>query len=172
MKIILLGTAYPYRGGLAEFNERLTKQFNNEGHQARIETFTLQYPDFLFPGKTQYSTEAAPADLDITRGMNAVKPAQLDSRGARKLKKEGVPPDPDSGCPYWVPQMAPPASAPFAPHSTQQTITPRWWAILHNVLPPRAQGQPTRCCRATSSSRLMAGVHPSPKSVMDDLDEF
>ena len=60
MKIILLGTSWPFRGGLATFNERLAKQFMAEGHDVEIWTFTLQYPSFLFPGKTQYSKEPAP----------------------------------------------------------------------------------------------------------------
>ena len=53
MRIILVGTAFPYRGGLAAFNERLALEFQSEGDEIYIETFTLQYPDFLFPGKTQ-----------------------------------------------------------------------------------------------------------------------
>ena len=65
MKIMILGTAYPYRGGMADFNERLAHQFINEGHEVKIWTFTLQYPSFLFPGKTQYSPDPAPQDLDI-----------------------------------------------------------------------------------------------------------
>ena len=60
MKIMLIGTAYPYRGGLAVYNERLMRQFQNEGHEVEILTFTLQYPSFLFPGKTQYSEEPMP----------------------------------------------------------------------------------------------------------------
>ncbi|HQJ90159.1 MAG TPA: glycosyl transferase family 1, partial [Paludibacteraceae bacterium] len=43
MKITILGTAYPYRGGLSAFNERLAKEFMDEGHEVKIETFTLQY---------------------------------------------------------------------------------------------------------------------------------
>lgn len=51
MKIVLVGTAYPYRGGLASFNERLMQQFQDEGDQVEIQTFSLQYPSFLFRGK-------------------------------------------------------------------------------------------------------------------------
>jgi D-inositol-3-phosphate glycosyltransferase len=51
MKIIITGPAHPYRGGIAAFNDRLAVEFIKEGHDVRIETFTLQYPDFLFPGK-------------------------------------------------------------------------------------------------------------------------
>ena len=53
MKIAILGTAWPYRGGIAAFNERLAKEFISEGHQVDLITFTLQYPSFLFPGKSQ-----------------------------------------------------------------------------------------------------------------------
>lgn len=73
-KIVILGPAYPYRGGLASFNERLALQFLNEGHEVVIYTFTLQYPNFLFPGKTQYSTGAAPENLKIERKVSSVNP--------------------------------------------------------------------------------------------------
>ena len=38
MKIAILGTAYPYRGGIAAFNERLAKELIAEGHQLTIHT--------------------------------------------------------------------------------------------------------------------------------------
>ena len=66
-KIIIIGTAYPYRGGLSAFNERLAKEYVLQGHDVEIYTFTLQYPSFLFPGKTQYSNEPAPDRLKIFR---------------------------------------------------------------------------------------------------------
>ena len=64
--ILIIGPAHPLRGGLATFNERLAREFQSEGHHVNIVTFSLQYPDFLFPGKTQYSTEPAPEDLKIS----------------------------------------------------------------------------------------------------------
>ena len=54
MKIIIVGTSYPFRGGLAAFNERLAGEFMKQGNEVEIYTFTLQYPSFLFPGKTQF----------------------------------------------------------------------------------------------------------------------
>ena len=74
MRIGILGTTWPYRGGLSAFNERLARQFIAEGHEVEIFTFTMQYPDFLFPGKTQYSDAPQPADLSITRTMNSIEP--------------------------------------------------------------------------------------------------
>jgi len=46
-RIVILGTAYPFRGGLAVYNERLAKALNEEGHEVTIETFKLQYPGFI-----------------------------------------------------------------------------------------------------------------------------
>ena len=103
MNIVIVGTAYPYRGGLATFNERLARQFSLEGHDVRIETFTLQYPNFLFPGKTQYSTEKAPSDLHIVRSLNSCNPFSWIRLG-HKLRKEA----PDLViCCYWMAFMAP-----------------------------------------------------------------
>ena len=60
MKIIIVGTAYPYRGGLAAFNERLAREFVRQGNEVEIYTFTLQYPSFLFPGKHSFRTTKLP----------------------------------------------------------------------------------------------------------------
>jgi D-inositol-3-phosphate glycosyltransferase len=73
-KIILLGTAHPFRGGLASYNERLALEFIKEGHEVEIFTFTVQYPNFLFPGKSQFSEEPAPKNLIIKRKVNSVNP--------------------------------------------------------------------------------------------------
>ena len=63
MKIVIVGTAHPYRGGLAAYNERLAHEFVKEGHEVEVFTFSLQYPSFLFPGKSQFSDEKAPSGL-------------------------------------------------------------------------------------------------------------
>ena len=89
MKIVILGTAYPYRGGLAAFNERLASQFLKEGHEVEVLTFTLQYPSFLFPGKTQYSSEKAPDGLRIRRVLNSCNPLNW-IRVGRELNKEAA----------------------------------------------------------------------------------
>lgn len=51
MKIAILGSAHPLRGGLAAFNERLAYQLQQQGHEVVIYSFSLQYPSFLFPAK-------------------------------------------------------------------------------------------------------------------------
>ena len=73
MKIVIVGSAHPYRGGLASFSERLASEFVAEGHDVEIVTFTLQYPSFLFPGKTQFTDSPKP-QLDIVRRINSTNP--------------------------------------------------------------------------------------------------
>jgi glycosyltransferase involved in cell wall biosynthesis len=102
-KIIILGTAHPFRGGLASYNERLAKQFQDEGHEVEIITFTTQYPNFLFPGKTQYSEEPASKDLKITRMVSSINPFNWLKVG-NYIKKQ----NPDILIfKYWLPFMGP-----------------------------------------------------------------
>ena len=74
MKVIILGSAHPLRGGLASYNERLAREFIRQGHSVQIYTFSLQYPEFLFPGTSQYSDQPAPGDLYIHVKVNSVNP--------------------------------------------------------------------------------------------------
>ena len=103
MKIISIGPAYPYRGGLASFNERLTQQFTSEGHEIEIFTFTLQYPEFLFPGKTQYTEGPPPEKIKITRNINSINPLSWIAVGLKiKRKKPDV-----LLIRFWLPLMGP-----------------------------------------------------------------
>lgn len=102
-KVVIIGPAHPLRGGLATFNHRLAKQFNDEGHECSIYSFSLQYPSFLFPGKTQYSEEPAPEHLVIHTVINSVNPFNWIKMGNR-LKKES----PDLIIVrFWLPFMGP-----------------------------------------------------------------
>jgi glycosyltransferase involved in cell wall biosynthesis len=102
-RVIIIGPAHPLRGGLATFNQRLAKEFLDEGFSCSIFSFSLQYPSFLFPGTTQYSTEAAPAELQIFSKINSVNPFNWIAIGDQ-LRKSG----PDIiVVRYWLPFMGP-----------------------------------------------------------------
>ena len=103
MKISLLGPAYPFRGGLATFNERLARQFSSECKDTDIRTFTRQYPRFLFPGKTQYSNGPAPEGIKIIRELNSINPFSWIRTGL-KIRKERTD---ILLIRYWLPFMAP-----------------------------------------------------------------
>jgi glycosyltransferase involved in cell wall biosynthesis len=102
-KVVIIGPAFHLRGGLASFDERLAKAFIENGDDATIYTFSLQYPDFLFPGTTQYSSEAAPKDINIKVCINSVNPFNWIKVG-NELKK--IKPD-IIVVRYWLPFMGP-----------------------------------------------------------------
>jgi glycosyltransferase involved in cell wall biosynthesis len=56
LKIAILSCFYPYRGGISQFNACLFGELSKE-HVVRAFNFKRQYPEFLFPGKTQMVTE-------------------------------------------------------------------------------------------------------------------
>lgn len=102
-KIVIIGPAHPLRGGLASFDERLARAFQQQGDDTTIYTFSLQYPDFIFPGTTQYSTEPAPTDIKIKVCINSVNPFNWLKVG-NELKK--LQPD-IIVVRFWLPLMGP-----------------------------------------------------------------
>ena len=102
-KVIIIGPAHPLRGGLATFNQRLAKEFIDEGYNASIYSFSLQYPSFLFPGKTQYTDEPAPENITIHSVINSINPFNWIKVG-NWLKKQ----KPDFiVVRFWLPFMGP-----------------------------------------------------------------
>ncbi len=103
MKIIIIGPAYPYRGGIADTNESLCETFNAHGHDAMLVTFTVQYPDFLFPGKSQYRTEDIPPKCHIERLIHTLNPLNWwqVARRINRMKPDLV------IVRYWMPFFAP-----------------------------------------------------------------
>jgi glycosyltransferase involved in cell wall biosynthesis len=103
MRVIIIGPAWPLRGGLASFDQRLCRSFKEEGHSCSIYSFSLQYPAFLFPGTTQYSSDPAPDNIEIHSVINSINPFNWQAIGKR-LKKEA----PDlMVVRYWLPFMGP-----------------------------------------------------------------
>lgn len=129
LHIVIVGTAYPFRGGLATFNQRLAQQFQAEGHHVELITFTTQYPSFLFPGKTQFSNEPAPAGLTIRRAVNSCNPLTWIKVGHQLCKQR---PDLVISC-YWMAFFAPAfATIERLVHRNRHT---RCVALVHNMIP-------------------------------------
>lgn len=124
-KIIIIGPAYPYRGGIAAFNERLAHELIAQGNDVEAITFTLQYPSFLFPGKTQFSEGPAPADLKIDRKINSMNPFNWIKVGRQlKRKKADL-----IVIAFWLPYMAP-ALGTIARISRTPVV-----GLVHNLIP-------------------------------------
>lgn len=128
-KVVIIGPAHPLRGGLASFNERLARQFQQEGYDVTIYTFSLQYPGFLFPGTTQYSSEPAPTDIKIKVRINSVNPLNWISVGneLKKLRPHLI------VVRYWLPFMGP-ALGTILRNAKKNDFT-RIVCIADNVLP-------------------------------------
>lgn len=72
-KIIIIGPAYPYRGGNSLYvtfvYEILSKEFD-----VKIFNYKLLYPSFLFPGKTQFDTSGEVKKIHSERIINSLNP--------------------------------------------------------------------------------------------------
>lgn len=101
--IVLLSPAHPLRGGIAAFTERFAMELQQEGHEVIIYSFSLQYPGFLFPGTTQFSSDPAPPGLTIRTCINSVNPLNWLKVGLelRRLCPDLIVPR------YWLPFMGP-----------------------------------------------------------------
>lgn len=165
LRVVIVGTAYPYRGGLAAFNERLAREFAARGAEVSIVTFTLQYPSFLFPGKTQYSDGPAPEGLDIRRLVNSVNPLSW-IRAARHIRRMA----PDIVVmKYWLPYMAP-ALGSIARMSRRRGSRTRVVSILDNMIPHEARPGDSLLSRWFCGS--VDGFVAMSESVLSDIDIF
>ncbi|HTM66120.1 MAG TPA: glycosyltransferase [Flavipsychrobacter sp.] len=104
LNIVIIGSAHPLRGGgIATFNERMAEVLQQQGHRVTIYSFSLQYPSFLFPGKSQFTDEPAPQNLTIKSVINSINPLTWIKVG-NEIKKER----PDLVIVrYWLPFMGP-----------------------------------------------------------------
>ena len=102
-KVIIIGPAHPYRGGIANFNNSLADAFFKNGDDIEILSFKLQYPSFLFPGKTQFESSDPPKNIKIKSIINSINPFNWFNV-AREINRK----DPDFVIiRYWLPFMGP-----------------------------------------------------------------
>jgi glycosyltransferase involved in cell wall biosynthesis len=163
-KIVIIGPAHPLRGGLATFDQRLCKQFIDEGHSCCIYSFSLQYPSFLFPGTTQYTTEPAPADLEIYSVINSVHPLNWLQVGnaLRRIRPDII------VVRFWLPIMGP-ALGTIVRRARKNKHT-RVIAITDNIIPHEKRPGDTAFTRYFLNS-CDAFITMSEK-VMTDLRQF
>ncbi|MDX1940121.1 MAG: glycosyltransferase [Saprospiraceae bacterium] len=102
-RVIILSPAHPLRGGIAALSERLAQELQYRGAEVKIYSFSLQYPSFLFPGKTQFTDDPAPKGLEINTLVNSINPFNW-WRVGKMIRHEA----PDLLLiRYWLPFMAP-----------------------------------------------------------------
>jgi glycosyltransferase involved in cell wall biosynthesis len=128
MHIVIVGPAYPLRGGIAHFNATLAQELGRR-HRVETVTFSKQYPALLFPGRTQQDLSAplhaapAPQLIDSINPLNWIRVGrQLRRRNADAFIFH-----------YWLPFFAPCFStiARVAARGTRTRVI----LICHNLLP-------------------------------------
>ncbi len=163
-KVLIIGPAYPLRGGLATFDELFCKAFHEQGHDCEIISYSLQYPGFLFPGSTQYDTSGkAPAHLKIHTLINSVNPFSW-FKTAKFIKAQ----KPDFIVfRFWIPFMAP-ALGCIARLVRRKGI--KVLAITDNVMPH--ENFPAKKQLANYFIKGCDGFITMSKAVMRDLEKF
>lgn len=127
MRIAILSCFYPFRGGISQLNAAILQELGKE-HTVKAFNFKRQYPEFLFPGKTQYVTpddEAVPVESEAL--LDSIGPVSW-IKSARKIKEW----NPDVLIiRYWVSYLAP-ALGFVARHMSKKC---KVIAIFDNVIP-------------------------------------
>ena len=163
-KVVILGSAHPLRGGLAAYNERLARAFIQNGDAVKMINFSLQYPGFLFPGKTQFSNEPPPNDLDIETCVNSINPINWIRVGWR-IKKM----NPDLLIiKFWIPFMGPCLGtiARIARKNRKTKVV----SILDNIIPH--EKRPGDRLLASYFVKPVDGFVAMSRQVLGDLDFF
>ena len=163
-KIFIIGPAYPLRGGLATFDELFCTAFNEQGHDCEIISYSLQYPNFLFPGSTQFDTTGvAPKHIKIHTLINSVNPLSW-IKTANFIKKQ----KPDFIVfRFWIPFMGP-ALGSIARMVRKSGI--KVLAITDNVIPHEKRIGDAAFAKYFIKS--CDGFVTMSKAVMKDLENF
>lgn len=127
MKIVILSTFYPFRGGIAQFNALVFRELEKK-HQVTAVTFKRQYPNFLFPGKTQLvSSEDIADEIPAKRWLDTINPFTYFTTGKKiqELQPEII------ITKYWMTFFAPSLGFVLG----MQKRKTKKIAILDNVIP-------------------------------------
>ena len=128
LKFVLVGTAYPHRGGIAHYVALLSRALREAGHEVKVVSFTRQYPSLLFPGKTQDDVGPETIRVDSERLIDSIGPWSW-FRAARRIRD--IAPD-LVVFKYWMPFFGP-AYGTIARRLRRAGI--RTCFLLDNVLP-------------------------------------
>lgn len=103
MKIAILSSFYPFRVGMAHLNTRLCVELS-KAHEVKAFSFTTLYPNFLFPGQTQFVSKDDPVpEIRGERVLSSINPLSYVTT-AKAINKYS----PDVLIiPYWMSFLAP-----------------------------------------------------------------
>jgi glycosyltransferase involved in cell wall biosynthesis len=128
MNITLIGPVYPYRGGIAHVNTLLARALKDHGHHTQVISFMKQYPNWLYPGRSDKDPSKRPLRIDAEFLLNPLRPWTWYQTTKRILKFH-----PDMVVIHWWTTFW---AIPFAALSTslrRKSISIVY--LIHNVVP-------------------------------------
>jgi D-inositol-3-phosphate glycosyltransferase len=163
-RIVILGSAWPLRGGIAAFNQRLAVEYLRMGHEVIIYNFSLQYPSFLFPGKTQYSDDPKPSVPEIRSTVNSMNPLSWIRTGneIKSLRPDLL------IVPFWIPFMG--MCLGTIAGIVRKNRHTRIISLVHNMIPHERRIGDVFLSRFFV--RRMDGFVAMSQSVLDDIGKF
>ena len=162
-KVVIVGPAFPLRGGIANFNEALSKEMNLKGYDTELVSFSYQYPKFLFPGKTQFVDGKGPEGLKIFTRINSVNPLNWikTAKFITRLKPDYV------IIRFWLPFMGM-ALGTIAGKLRKKSV--KVLAITDNVIPHESRLGDRLLTKYFL--RRCDGFITLSKSVLEDISQF
>lgn len=161
MKIAVVGPFPPYRGGIAHFNERLAQALHDQGHEVFAVNFSFQYPDFLFPGKSQVENKSIEYPYRHERLINTINPISWYN-AASVVNKFA----PDLVIfRFWLPLIAPALGTVAGRLKATQRV-----AIMDNVIPHEKRPGDKRLTQYFVDR--MDGFVTLAEALNEDLDQF
>lgn len=128
MRIAVVGPTYPHRGGIAHYTTLLASHLSQH-YLTRLYSFRQQYPNYLFPGRSQLDPSPAPlVEVDARRWLVPWLPPTW-----WRVKQDWVAWQPSLMIfQWWVPFMA-----PMTIWLARQAHRSRACVVMvcHNVLP-------------------------------------
>jgi glycosyltransferase involved in cell wall biosynthesis len=128
MKILLFGPAYPLRGGVVQLIALLYEHLNRRGHDVEVINFKRQYPNFLFPGKTQKEFSEEPFRVPNKALIDTINPVNWIHYGLSLRQRHA---DLVMST-YWMPFFAPSTGTL---HGLLRSPKTKTLTLMHNVIP-------------------------------------
>jgi len=160
MRIAILSPFYPYRGGIAQFSAMLYNALTEKGNTVKAFNFKKLYPDFLFPGKTQYvEKEDTAIVIESDRCLNSIN---IYSYAATLKHIKNFHPD-ILIISYWMSFFAPEYA--YIAHAMKKRC--KVIALVHNAIPhePHLYDKPL----ASLFFKQCSGFAVMSQKVVDDI---
>lgn len=126
-KIYIVSPFYPYRGGIAQFSDALASSLKTTNDIQKI-NYKRLYPDFLFPGKSQFIEDHNKSKVMVKDGIDSINPfstLKLISKINKEHQKTAI------LSVYWMSFFSPVLS--FINKFSSNKI--KNIALIHNLIP-------------------------------------